>query len=197
MPCVFEPLISGWHHHGQQHAIGDIQDAARDSHSCQPGSLGCQRCSCTLALPSLSFGYRSAPCTCFDSQQSLAVVPLLFTPALPICPLSKMTITNVKKLAKFCTLFLGNGTWLRLTTHQIPDPPATSFANNIPQLNSMWDDTLAHWGRESQLCIQGHPIALIQWPALYKYLGSKQWQGLKAKFFEWKVSPSCLLPASS
>ena len=162
-----------------------------------PARLAANDAPVPLPRPLFPLAIVQLPAPALTSQQSLAVVPLLFTPALPICPLSKTTVTNAKKLAEFRTLFLGNGTRLRLTAHQIPDPPATSFANNIPRLNSMWDDTSAHWGRESRLCIQGLPIALIHWPALYKYSGSKQWQGLKAKFFEWKVSPSFLLPASS
>jgi len=83
------------------------------------------------------------PTPALTNQQSLAVILLLFVPGLPICPLSKMSLTNVKKLAKFRTLTLGNGIRLRLTALQIPDPPAMSFANNIPWLNSMWDDTSA------------------------------------------------------
>jgi hypothetical protein len=91
------------------------------------------------------------------------------------------------------SLMLGNGTILRFTVESIPDPPAVSFASNIPQLNSMWDDQTEHWCGTSPLIVSGHPIAVSYWPELYKYRKKDQWKGTKAKWFEWKVSSCCFV----
>jgi hypothetical protein len=85
------------------------------------------------------------------------------------------------------TLILGNRHVVRFTVESIPDPPFVSFANNLPRLNSMWDDTTPHWCGMSPLVIGGHPIAVVYWPDVYKYGKKDQWKGTKAKWFEWKV----------
>lgn len=83
--------------------------------------------------------------------------------------------------------FLDNTT-ITFTQDDVPDPPAVSFADDIPKLNSMWDDSPAHWGREAHLIINGHLIPLVYWPDAYRYGKKKQWQGTKAKWHEWKVN---------
>jgi hypothetical protein len=108
-------------------------------------------------------------------------------PAPPLVTLVKSS-SKPGKAADIRTIILGNGTELKLTLAEIPDPPAVSFVDNIPRLNQMWDDTSIHWRNESRLYIQDHAIALSHWPVLYKYSGAPTWKGIKGKFFEWKVS---------
>ena len=70
----------------------------------------------------------------------------LLLPLMPAPPLSVVIQSSSKprKAADICTIILGNGTELKLTLAEIPDPPAVLFVDNIPQLNQMWDDTLIH-----------------------------------------------------
>jgi hypothetical protein len=89
------------------------------------------------------------------------------------------------------SLTLGNGIILQFTAESVPDPPAVSFANNIPRLNSMWDDKTDYWCGTSPLVVSGHPIPVSYWPEMYKYGKKDQWKGTKAKWFEWKVSSCC------
>jgi hypothetical protein len=61
-----------------------------------------------------------------------------------------------------CQLRLGNGTILSYTKEEVGDPPAISFANDIPCLVQTWDNTSDDW--DSHRCvlhIQGQPIALV------------------------------------
>jgi hypothetical protein len=89
----------------------------------------------------------------------------------------------------FTSLILGDWTTIWFSESETPDPPAVSFAHDIPRLNGMWDDTTSHWGGSSVLVIQGRPIAITYWCNIYSYAKSKknQWKGMKAKWFEWKV----------
>ena len=84
-------------------------------------------------------------------------------------------------------LVLRDGTALQISADDIPDPPAVSFADDIPRLNSMWDDMPPHWCGRSPLVVRGHPIPVSYWPELYKYGKKDQWKGTKGKWFEWKV----------
>jgi hypothetical protein len=43
----------------------------------------------------------------------------------------------------------------------VPPPPTTTFTDNIPCLNSMWDDTSMYWDQDSVLKILGDPIAFV------------------------------------
>ena len=90
------------------------------------------------------------------------------------------------------SIILGDGTIIQFTQADVPDPPAVSFTSNIPRLNRMWDDTSTHWDGNSALSIQGHSIALVHWPGIYRYWKQDQWKGTKAKWFEWKVC--CFVP---
>ena len=69
----------------------------------------------------------------------------------------------------------------------IPDPPALSFARDIAWLDRIWDDRSHQWDNSSPLRIRGHSIALVYWPSVYRYQGTKQWAGIKQRWFEWKV----------
>ncbi|KAH7904262.1 hypothetical protein BJ138DRAFT_1073587 [Hygrophoropsis aurantiaca] len=80
-----------------------------------------------------------------------------------------------------------NGVTLTFTSSDVPDPVAISFADNIPRLNAMWDDTAPHWGHESVLHVKGVPVPIAYWPDLYKYWKGDQWKGTKKKWYEWKV----------
>jgi len=84
-------------------------------------------------------------------------------------------------------LTLNNGRTLQFTLDCVPDPPAISFATNIPYLNGMWDFDPAHWQGTSCLIVKGHHIPVAYWPELYKYGKKDQWKGMKTRWFEWKV----------
>jgi hypothetical protein len=85
------------------------------------------------------------------------------------------------------TLLLGNGHSIMFTAQDVPPPPTTTFMDDIPRLNSMWDDTSTHWAQDSVLKIQGHPIALVYWPIVYTRWRSGDWDTLKTQFGHWKV----------
>jgi len=78
------------------------------------------------------------------------------------------------------------------TEADVIDPPAVRFADNIPQLNEMWDDDPIHWRGSSPLKIKGVPIPLIFWKQVYQSKGRPwrqgNWKGIKGLWFNWKVS---------
>jgi hypothetical protein len=76
---------------------------------------------------------------------------------------------------------------IEYTAADIPDPPALSFVRDLAWLDRLWDDGSPQWDNSSPLCIRGQRIALIHWPAIYRYNGKKQWTGIKQRWFEWKV----------
>ncbi|KAH9030283.1 hypothetical protein EDB84DRAFT_1439144 [Lactarius hengduanensis] len=77
-------------------------------------------------------------------------------------------------------LQLGNGRPLCFSRQSVPDPPAISFAKDLPQLVRTWDDSSPAWcPSEAVLRIQGELIALKHWPAVYRYGKSGQWVGTK------------------
>jgi hypothetical protein len=85
------------------------------------------------------------------------------------------------------SLKLGNDQILHFTLDCVPDPPAISFANDIPALDSMWDFKPGCWQGRSVLSVKGHPIPVAYWPELYRYGKKDQWKGMKTRWFEWKV----------
>ena len=92
------------------------------------------------------------------------------------------------------TIILGDGTELTFTEADVGSPPLTGFADDVAGLNRMWDDTTPNWGGTSVLEIKGHPIPIVYWKDVYmnSNRGSpwkpRQWQGMKSKWFNWKVS---------
>ncbi|KAF8812084.1 hypothetical protein BYT27DRAFT_7133573 [Phlegmacium glaucopus] len=90
------------------------------------------------------------------------------------------------------TLTLGNSTTLTFTPDDVPFPPAPTFADDLPRLNRMWDDTSTNWDGQSALHIKDVPIAIVYWPFVYassKVDGpwkSRQWNVLKSRHSEWK-----------
>jgi hypothetical protein len=93
-----------------------------------------------VSSPSIPFPWAtiqlSASAPTIQPSSAPIPLPLLHTPSPR--PLSNSNIIKPQKLADYHVLVLGNGTRLTFTAAQIPDPPATSFANNIPgpRLNS-------------------------------------------------------------
>jgi hypothetical protein len=86
-------------------------------------------------------------------------------------------------------LKLGDGMMLFFSKASIPDPPAVSFAKNIPRLVRLWDDVSTDWDpSDAVLRIQGRPIALKYWPELYRYGKTGQWAGTKKNWAHWRVS---------
>jgi hypothetical protein len=94
------------------------------------------------------------------------------------------------------TLKLGSGHIIVFTAQDVPPPPTTTFTDNIPRLNSMWDDTNVQWDHHSVLKIHGHPITLVYWPIVYTRWRPGDWDTLKTQFGHWKVCCSPALPFS-
>ena len=94
------------------------------------------------------------------------------------------------------TLLLGNGQTITFTAQDVPPPPTTTFTDNIPRLNSMWDDTSMYWDQDSVLRILGHPIALVYWPIVYTRWRAGDWDTLKTQFGHWKVRYFFYSPAN-
>jgi hypothetical protein len=85
------------------------------------------------------------------------------------------------------TLALGDGTSLVFTEDDVPDPPTTTFTDDIPRLNRMWDDTSVYWDQDSVLKILGHPIPVVRWPEVYKRWKRGDWDIIKSNYVDWKV----------
>jgi hypothetical protein len=86
-----------------------------------------------------------------------------------------------------CTLILSDGTSLVFTEDDVPDPPTTTFTDDIPWLNQMWDDTSTYWNRDLVLKILGHPIPIDHWPEVYKWWKWGNWDVIKSNYVDWKV----------
>src|ERR1700761_112133 len=94
---------------------------------------------------------------------------------------------NDTALSQTRRIILGNNTCIDISLDKIRSLsiPATSFANDIERLNTMWDNTSSHWNEKSVLKIQEQPIALVYWPKVFK--GSGLWKSYKSNWTEWKV----------
>jgi len=93
-----------------------------------------------------------------------------------------------------CHLRLGNGTLLSFTKEEVSDPPAVSFADDIPLLVRTWNDTSEDWcPNDCVLHIQGQPIALIHWREVYIYGKKGQWKGIQNRWTDWQVCRTFLL----
>jgi hypothetical protein len=92
-------------------------------------------------------------------------------------------------------LVLGDGTTLFFSKSRcIPDPPAVSFAKDIPRLVRLRDDASPDWDPSNAvLCIQGKPVALKYWPEVYRYGKTGQWAGTKKNWAHWRVGGHALL----
>jgi hypothetical protein len=87
------------------------------------------------------------------------------------------------------TLRLAN-TIIEYSARDIPDPPALSFVQDLARLDRQWDDKSPQWDDTSHLRILGHRIALVYWPQIYQYKGTRQWTGIKQRWSDWKVCQS-------
>jgi hypothetical protein len=92
---------------------------------------------------------------------------------------------------------LAGGICIVFTELDVPRPPSVSFARDVkkdfPTLNGMWDDRTEHWAGVSFLNIQGHPIPLVYWKAVYSAKQGNgwkpgEWKLIKSNYFDWKVS---------
>ncbi|KAJ3555759.1 hypothetical protein NP233_g12130 [Leucocoprinus birnbaumii] len=90
------------------------------------------------------------------------------------------------------TIYLGSGEPLTFHTSDVPSIPFVSFADDIPRLGRMWDDTAPDWnGDGCILHIKSRAIALKYWPAVFKRAPGNRWAGIKKYWNEWQA---CLLP---
>ncbi|KAF8802225.1 hypothetical protein BYT27DRAFT_7261332 [Phlegmacium glaucopus] len=81
--------------------------------------------------------------------------------------------TGGKLKLRSWTIILGDGTrHVEFTADNVGPPPAISFANDLPQLNRMWDDTSEYWDGHSVLVIKGVP--------------HRHWKRAKGSWCEWK-----------
>jgi hypothetical protein len=118
-------------------------------------------------------------------SSSTAALPPSESALLPRAPFPTRSIT------------LAGGDVIVFTESDVPRPPSVSFARDVqkdfPTLNGMWDDRTEHWAGVSLLNIQGHPIPIVYWKAVYsakKGNGWKpgEWKLIKGNYFDWKVS---------
>ncbi|KAF8169566.1 hypothetical protein K438DRAFT_1855192 [Mycena galopus ATCC 62051] len=85
------------------------------------------------------------------------------------------------------TLTLASGKLFTFRESDVPDPPAVSYASCLETLLSEWDDNSLHWPGTSPLKINNTPVAIVHWPAVYKYWKVNQWKGIKKHWFDWKI----------
>ncbi|KAF4597693.1 hypothetical protein EYR40_008158 [Pleurotus pulmonarius] len=114
------------------------------------------------------------------------------SPSTPLPVLPTISGTPPSPLKSF-TLTLGDGFRLSFTAHDVPEPPFLSFAKDLESLPPMWSDTSPVWDpSKAPFSIHGHPIALVHWRELY-HCKPQQWNGLKKRWHERKVSTRTLL----
>jgi hypothetical protein len=143
------------------------------------------------ALPPWRMGPAATPTFSFNPHvpipSSTATLPAPVPALLPRTPLPTRSITLV------------GGVHIVFTENDVPRPPSVSFARDIkkdfPTLNGMWDDHTEHWVGVSFLNIQGHPIPLVYWKAVYSAKQGNgwkpgEWKLIKGNYFDWKVSIS-------
>jgi hypothetical protein len=96
------------------------------------------------------------------------------------------------------SLTMANGYVLQFTSEDVPRPPTANFSSNILLLGRMWNDQWAEWDGSSFLKIKGIDIPLVYWKDIFSARSSKGepsvWKTLKARWGEWKVGVTSLLP---
>jgi hypothetical protein len=115
-------------------------------------------------------------------------LPGLLAPTLNLISPQTVSAQPCYQKVNECKLILRDGTCIVFAEAEVPDPPTTTFADNIPHLNRMWDDTSTYWNRESVLVIHGHPIPIVRWPDIYKQWRWGDWDTIKSNYVDWKVS---------
>jgi hypothetical protein len=103
--------------------------------------------------------------------------------------------SSVPSPLKTRTISLGDGTRVEFTANDIGPAPAISFANDLPRLNRMWDDTSEFWDGHSVLVIKGVPIPIVYWKEVYARSKAgglswkpRHWKRVKGSWCEWEVS---------
>jgi hypothetical protein len=113
-----------------------------------------------------------------------STAPLPAPAPLPKTPLPTRSIT------------LARGIRIVFTENDVPRPRSVSFARDVkkdfPTLNGMWDDHSEHWAGFSFLKIQGRPIPLVYWKAVYSAKQGNgwkpgEWKIIKSNYFDWKI----------
>jgi len=104
------------------------------------------------------------------------------------------------------SIMLAGGIRIVFTENDVPRSPSVSFARDVtkdfPTLNGMWDDHSEHWAGFLFLKIQGRPIPLVYWKAVYSAKQGNgwkpgEWKIIKSNYFDWKVSILILVFLSS
>ncbi|EIW86051.1 hypothetical protein CONPUDRAFT_114144, partial [Coniophora puteana RWD-64-598 SS2] len=93
--------------------------------------------------------------------------------------LSDATSLSVAGAAPLRVVQMDNGVVVQFSEQDVSDPPAVSFAHDLPRLNAMWDHTVPHWQGVSELTIQRQPIPIKYWRDVYVGRDWKrnQWRG--------------------
>lgn len=138
-------------------------------------------------LPFVPHSYPFEPAA-LQRQAMPTVRPHSTPPTAPFAP-SPTAPSDAKPTR---TIVLGHGQCVEFTAHDVGPPPAVSFANDLPQLNRMWDDTSKHWDGHSVLTIKGTPIPIVYWKEVYARSKSGvwkpgHWKQVKGRWSEWKV----------
>ena len=130
-------------------------------------------------------------------QIQIPLSTTLSTPAITAPALVPVLLPQAPLQAPTRTITLSGGVRIVFTENDVPRPPSVSFArdikNDFPTLNGMWDDHTDHWAGASFLNIQGHPIPLVYWKAVYSAKQGSgwkpgEWKVIKGNYFDWKVS---------
>lgn len=141
----------------------------------------------TVEQPTTSHQGSGVIGTTVNSMPNNHPTPSVAGPLQAMAP-SELPPTATTSSSDVC-IELGNGTELCVSKQDVPDPPAVTFAKDIPLLMRTWDDTSPGWSpSEAALRIEEEPIAVKYWQRLYCYGKSGQWGGLKKSWFQWKVS---------
>lgn len=136
---------------------------------------------------------REPPRQCLQSNrlpqqqiyQTSSKVPVLYIPPTTTEQQPNVPILNSEVVR---TLRLGNNTILSFSQADLPASPYVSFANDIPRLGRMWDDTLPGWdANDCVLRIKDYPIALKYWPDVFSWRQGNRWDKLKKSWNEWQV----------
>ena len=148
------------------------------------------------------FQHAPSSMTPHGANISTAATPTLaFNPYLPISSLTA-TLPASEPLFPTRSITLAGGFHIAFTEGDVPRPPSVSFARDVKKdflkLNGMWDDRTEHWAGVSFLNIQGHPIPIVYWKAVYSGKQGNSWKPgewklIKGNYFDWKVSIFCLI----
>ena len=146
--------------------------------------------SMTFAIPDgANTGAAITPTFSFNSHVPIPLSTVTLPPSEPVpLPRSPFLTRSITLAGGVCIVF---------TESDVSRPPSVSFARDVqkdfPALNGMWDDCTEHWAGASFLNIQGHPIPIVYWKAVYSGKRGNSWKPgewklIKGNYFDWKVS---------